>query len=87
MNRLDALFRGRMKNHPLIVRSALPEHLSTEVFAPEDVAEMEESEIFDLLLERRAVSDENCELLRELYRQTLLAVHEEENTPAESAGE
>lgn len=87
MNRLDALFRGRMKNHPLIVRSALPEHLSSEVFAPEDVAEMEESEIFDLLLERRAVSDENCELLRELYRQTLLAVHEEENPPAESAGE
>ena len=48
---------------------------------------MEESEIFDLLLERKSISGENSELLRELYRQTLLAVHEEENTPAESAGE
>ena len=63
------------------------EQLFTQALAPEDVAEMEESEVFDLLLERKSISGENSELLRELYRQTLLAVHEEENTPAESAGE
>lgn len=78
MNRLDALFRGHMKNHPLIVRSALPGEHSTETVAPEEVAEMKESEVFGLLLDRKGLSGETADLLRELYRQTVLAVREEE---------
>lgn len=80
VNRMDALFRGRMKNYPLIVRSSLPAVRQTESFTPERVAEMKESEVFELLLKRREIPEEDAAELRELYRQTVLAVKEAEET-------
>lgn len=78
VNSVDAVFQGRMKNYPLIVRSSQIAVHSTESFTPERVAEMKESEVFDLLLERRRIPEEESAELRELYRQTVLAVKEEE---------
>lgn len=80
VNRMDALFQGRMKNYPLIVRSSLPAVRRSESFTPERVAEMKESEVFELLLKRREVPEEDAAELRELYRQTVLAVKEAEET-------
>lgn len=80
VNRMDAFFRGRMKNYPLIVRSSLPAVRQTESFTPERVAEMKESEVFELLLKRREIPEEDAAELRELYRQTVLAVKEAEET-------
>ena len=69
-----------MKNYPLIVRSSLPAVRRSESFTPERVAEMKESEVFELLLKRREVPEEDAAELRELYRQTVLAVKEAEET-------
>lgn len=80
VNRMDALFQGRMKNYPLIVRSSLPAVRRSESFTPERVAEMKESEVFELLLKRREVPEDEAAELRELYRQTVLAVKEAEET-------
>ena len=77
VSRTDALFQKRMKNYPLILRSAKAEVRTAKAITPEEVAEMTESQIFELRLKRENLPDADANALRDLYRQAVLAVKEE----------
>ena len=77
VSRADSLFQKRMKNYPLILRSAKAEVRTAKAITPEEVAEMTESQIFELRLKRENLPDTDADALRDLYRQAVLAVKEE----------
>ena len=78
MNKIELLFKGRMKNYPLIVRSEFVPPESDRKAVSRNVSAMTASEVFELLLERNGISPEDAESLRELYRETVVSVMEEE---------
>lgn len=76
MNRIESVFKGRMRNYPLVIRSEAVEPGVPANSTERNVAVMTASEIFDLLLERKQIGGEDAEELRKLYRETVVSVTE-----------
>lgn len=78
MNRIESVFKGRMRNYPLVIRSEAVEPGVPANSTERNVAVMTASEIFDLLLERIQIGGEDAEELRKLYRETVVSVTEKD---------
>ena len=76
MNRIESVFKGRMRNYPLVIRSEIKPADGREDSPGRNVSAMTASEVFDLLLERNRIAGEEAEQLRKLYRETVISVME-----------
>ena len=78
LHRTETLFRGRMKNFPLILQSEKLDEVGSAAGKVIDVEELSESDVFELLLKRKNISDNDMPLLRSLYQKAMTEYFEKE---------
>lgn len=78
LHRTETLFRGRMKNYPLILQSEKLDEVESSVREVINVEDLSESDVFELLLKRKNISETDIPLLRSLYQQAVTEYYEKE---------